>query len=306
VYRCLPPSLDQAEASGAKQVAALPALRVTGGKRRRRLGHLPPRGLHQLNQALAVNRVRPRKPAFEPPPCGEHLRREAGAVAEREHSRYVAVGKRSKLLGEALDAEERRPPVERRVAHEPAVLAHQHARGGVPINEARHRQRDRCGDHTQPLPLRIDDIAACREERSLRIGFEQSNTASEQSRLGQVVGSAEIDDRSARQHQPAVQGRNAAEVAAVAHKAEIGMAIEKRRRHRDAVIGRGVVNDDDLIGGAGLGQQRLQRRVQISPVVVAWNDHAQHRSRKPRRSHSATAPCIAPLACPFEMLRENG
>jgi len=106
----------------------------------------------------------------------------------------------------------------------------------------------------------------------LGLGVEQGGLGRQLRGRHHIVGIEEGDVASAGQGHPGVAGGAEPGVGLAMHAHAAGEALE----HRGRVVGRAVVDDDDL-GPPRLGEHALERAGQVAPVVVGRDHEAQAR-----------------------------
>src|SRR5207249_136848 len=110
------------------------------------------------------------------------------------------------------------------------------------------RRRERAFDPA----LRIDDVAARGKQRREGMLLEERHAALEQPWVGDVVGGGTKDDLAAGQLEPPGEVGDGTEIARVLNQTGFGEPAEERRDDRNAVVGRSVIDDDQLVGRTGL------------------------------------------------------
>src|SRR5947208_12739396 len=116
--------------------------------------------------------------------------------------------------------------------------------------------------------------------------LEERRAALEQPWVGDVVGGGKKDDLAACQLEPPVEIGDGTQISRVLNQTGFSEPAEERSDDRNAVVGRTVIDDDQLVGWTGLRRQGLERRRQIPCVIVAGEDDAQLHRSAPGRAPS--------------------
>ena len=266
--RCLERQAGRAEAP-----AALEQVGHTSAEKRDRLDQLRQRD-QGVDGLVAVERRGARQSVGVDKPNRDRHRHEPHAFSQRDLSRQQAIAERSGLGHKTAFVQKRLPrkmlePVWMKLSarFSSSSTAFAERPPAVPQGAYHRAYSDLLSRRT------VDQNSFGTKQADCRRGFQRCRSPGEKPRQNSIVRSREVDISALGDLQPSLQRRERAEILFIDQNDQIGMSALAVGQHLAAVIGRGIVDDDDLVRRSGLACDRIDRARQILGMIVVRQYH---------------------------------